>query len=143
MAFQARKSPKNLACALAVTASVAQVVLVVEDDASLRELLEQALHREGFAPFTAPNGAEALSLLRAGVPAKVIVLELFMPIMDGWAFRKAQRGDPRLAHIPVIVTSIVEEHSVPDLDADSVFLKPLDLDQLMARVRTLCAPAIA
>jgi DNA-binding response OmpR family regulator len=114
-------------------------VLVVEDDVSLRELLEHALHRAGFAPFTAPNGAEALSLLRAGVPVKVIVLDLFMPVMDGWAFRKAQRGDPRLSHIPVIVTSIVEERTVPDLLADSVFLKPFDLDQLMARVRALCA----
>jgi DNA-binding response OmpR family regulator len=114
-------------------------VLVVEDDPTLRELLEQVLHREGFAPFTARNGAEALLLLRAGMPAKVIVLDLLMPLMDGWTFRRRQRGDPRLSHIPVIVTSVVDQSLTANLCADSVFPKPFDVDQLIARVRALCA----
>jgi DNA-binding response OmpR family regulator len=121
---------------------VTPAVLVVEDDTTLRELLEQALHREGFAPITAPNGAEALLLLRAGVPARVILLDLLMPVMDGWAFRREQRNDPKLAHIPVIVTSGVDQWHAPELLAEAVFFKPLDLDQVIARVRAICADAL-
>jgi DNA-binding response OmpR family regulator len=117
-------------------------VLVVEDDTTLREMLEQALHREGFAPVTAPNGAEALVLLRAGIPAKVILLDLLMPVMDGWAFRREQQSDARIAHIPVIVTSSVERWYAPDFVAEAVFCKPLDLDQVIARVRELCGMAL-
>jgi DNA-binding response OmpR family regulator len=121
---------------------VTPAVLVIEDDTTLRELLEQALHREGFAPITAPNGAEALLLLRSGVPAKVILLDLLMPVMDGWAFRREQRSDPRLANIPVIVTSGADRWYAPDLLADTVFCKPLDLDQVIARVRELCGTTL-
>jgi len=84
---------------------MADAILVVEDDAALREMMAQQLHLAGFAPATAPNGYEALALLRMGFPAKLILLDLRMPIMDGWAFRAEQRRDPDLADIPVIVMS--------------------------------------
>ena len=58
------------------------------------------LRIEGFAPVTAPNGAEALALLRASVPAQVILLDAMMPVMDGWTFRRLQRADATLASIP-------------------------------------------
>jgi DNA-binding response OmpR family regulator len=117
---------------------VPPAVLIVEHDAALREVLERVLHCAGFAPVTAPNGAEALSLLRVGVPAKVILLNL----QDGRDFTSEQRRDPRLAHIPVIVTGAANERWPPGLLADAVVPKPIDLDQLMARVRALCGAAL-
>jgi CheY-like chemotaxis protein len=57
----------------------------------------------GWRPVTATNGLEALRLLKSGLPAKAILLDLMMPAMDGWEFRRAQRADPDLANIPVIV----------------------------------------
>ena len=119
----------------ALAAGVALAVLVVEHDSALREILERVLHRAGFAPVTVPNGEEALTLLRDGVPAKVILLDL----LDGRDFTSEQQRDPRLAQIPVILTSTANQAWPPGLPADAVVRKPIDLDQLIARVRALCA----
>lgn len=118
-------------------------VLVVEHDAALREVLERVLHCAGFAPVTVPTGAEALSLLRCGVPAKVIVLDTEMPETDGWAFRCEQRRDPKLSQIPVIITSSPHDRLPPGMVADAVLRKPIDLNHLIACVRTLCEAAFA
>ena len=115
---------------------MADAVLVVEDDAALREMMAQRLHLAGFAPATAPNGYEALALLRQGFPAKLILLDLKMPIMDGWAFRAAQRRDPDLADIPVIVMSA---RDAAGLDAAAVFSKPIDGEEMINVVRAMCA----
>ncbi len=115
---------------------MADAVLVVEDDAALREMMAQQLHLAGFAPATAPNGYEALALLRQGFPAKLILLDLKMPIMDGWAFRAAQRRDPDLADIPVIVMSA---RDAAGLDAAAVFSKPIDGEEMINVVRAMCA----
>jgi len=118
---------------------MADAVLVVEDDASLREMLAQQLHLAGFAPATAPNGLEALALLRMGFPAKVILLDLKMPIMDGWAFRAAQRRDPNLSHIPVVVISA---RDATGLDADAVFQKPFAWQDIVDAARVICASSV-
>src|SRR6185295_17180149 len=115
---------------------MADAVLVVEDDASLREMIAQQLHLAGFAPVTAPNGYEALNLLRMGFPAKVILLDLKMPIMDGWAFRAEQRRDPQLADIPVIVMTARDATGV---DAAAVFHKPFNEQEIIEVARMLCA----
>jgi DNA-binding response OmpR family regulator len=121
----------------AVSTAVAPAVLVVEHDSVLREILERVLHRAGFAPVTVPNGEEALTLLRDGVPVKVILLNL----LDGRDFRSEQQRDPRLAQIPVIVTSAANQPWPAGLLADAVVAKPIDLDQLIAHVRALCGAA--
>src|SRR4051794_32625764 len=77
-------------------------VLVVEDDASIRDALAQLLASEGYAVDTSENGARALDRLRSAAAPDVIVLDLRMPVMDGWQFRAEQRRDPDLASIPVI-----------------------------------------
>jgi DNA-binding response OmpR family regulator len=115
---------------------MADAVLVVEDDAALREMMAQQLHLAGFAPATAPNGYEALNLLRMGFPAKLILLDLKMPIMDGWAFRAAQRRDPNLADIPVIVMTA---RDATGIDAAAVFHKPFDGQEIINAARALCA----
>lgn len=113
-------------------------VLVVDDDQAQREMVAELLRSEGFAAMTAPNGADALTRLRSGLPAKVILLDLCMPVMDGWAFLRAQRNDPSLAHIPVVVTS-GEKCRPYEVEADAVFAKPIDMAGLMTCVRGLCA----
>src|SRR5688572_26345960 len=108
-----------------MSAEMPDPVLVVEDDPDLREMMEQVLHLEGFAPLTAPNGREALTLLGSGAPVKVILLDLMMPIMDGWEFRRLQQADPRLAAIPIVVMSAIDGERVSEIGASAAFRKPL------------------
>src|SRR4051812_17571750 len=81
-------------------------VLVVEDEADLRALIVGLLEGDGYAAVGASNGEEALDVLRT-TPRRpcLILLDLMMPRMDGWAFRAAQRRDPALASIPVVVVT--------------------------------------
>jgi DNA-binding response OmpR family regulator len=110
---------------------VSSGVLVVEDDDDLREMLSRLLHLEGFSPSTAGNGAEALALLRGSpAPPRVILLDLMMPVMNGWQFREQQRHDSRLSVIPVIVLSAVAQLN-QGFDAAAVLAKPLDFDALL------------
>jgi CheY-like chemotaxis protein len=113
-------------------------VLVVEDDPDLREMMEQLLHLEGFAPLTAPNGREALNLLDAGAPVKVILLDLMMPVMDGWEFRRQQRANPKLAHIPVVVMSAIDGDRLLEIEPVAAFRKPLAFNQVIDFLQHLC-----
>jgi CheY-like chemotaxis protein len=113
---------------------VADAILVVDDDDAYRRVIEQMLHLEGFAPVTVPNGRAALNLLHAGFPAKAIVLDLLMPIMDGWAFRREQLRDPQLARVPVIVLSALEDAHV---DGCPIVRKSADLADIVAEVAAL------
>ena len=117
---------------------VPHAVLIVEDDADLREMMEQLLHLEGFAPLTAPNGREALMLLEAGAPVKAILLDLMMPVMDGWEFRHHQLSNPMLARIPVVVMSAVDRERFAALNPVAAFTKPLAFDQVIAFLQQLC-----
>jgi len=95
---------------------------------------------EGFAPVSATNGQEALKYLRGGGEAAVILLDLRMPVMDGWAFRAAQRSDPAIADIPVIVLSGVESPTLQQqLAAAATFQKPASFADVMKKVRELVA----
>jgi CheY-like chemotaxis protein len=113
-------------------------VLVVEDDADLREMMEQLLHLEGFATLTAPNGLEALNLLNAGAPVKVILLDLMMPVMDGWEFRRRQRADPKLANIPVVVMSAIDGDRLNEIQPVATFRKPLAFGRMIDLLQRLC-----
>src|SRR5690349_16993945 len=80
-------------------------VLVVDDDADIRETVSLILEDEGYEVQSAQDGAAALGVLRAGPLPDVILLDLMMPVMNGWQFREQQTRDPRLAAIPVVVLS--------------------------------------
>jgi CheY-like chemotaxis protein len=113
-------------------------VLVVDDDKDLLRLMTKFLRLEGFNPAQAANGREALDYLRGGGDADVILLDLRMPVMDGWAFRREQREDPGLASIPVVVLSGIEaDHS--GLGAAAAFRKPVSFPEIVGAVRQLCA----
>ena len=113
-------------------------VLVVDDDPNLVRLMSRFLTLEGFAPVPAFNGAEALKYLRDGGSASVILLDLRMPIMDGWTFRREQRADPVLAGIPIVVLSGVESDRMSELEAAALFNKPVSFPEVVGVVRRLC-----
>ena len=114
-------------------------VLIVDDDASVRRTIARFFTGEGFTVVEADNGQDALAYLRGGGDARVIVLDLRMPVMDGWTFRREQRLDPRLAHIPVIVLSGADADGFPELDAMATFEKPVSLLQIVNLVKRLSA----
>jgi len=107
----------------------------------MRELMNQFLHLEGFSPATARNGLEALRLLQSGIQPKVILLDLMMPVMDGWAFRRAQRTDPTIATIPVVVLSAAGIDRIGEIGAVAAFTKPVNFDRVLQTVRNLCTPS--
>ncbi len=117
-------------------------VLVVEDDANTREALSLVLGGAGFAVDAAANGREALDLLRGGLRPRLILLDLMMPVMDGWAFRAEQLRDPALADIPVVVCSAAHElpQRAASLQAAAVFPKPVSFDRLAEAVRPHVGP---
>jgi CheY-like chemotaxis protein len=108
------------------------MVMVVEDDALIREMIAQLLAGEGFTPIVARNGAEALHRLRdEHVHPALILLDLMMPVMNGWQFRVEQLKDPDLAGIPVVVISASDEGDVP---AEAHIGKPFGIDVLLDTV---------
>ena len=113
-------------------------ILVVDDDAAVVRPLAKFLELEGFTTVTAANGLEALKYLRGGGGAAVIVLDLRMPVMDGWAFRREQLRDPMLAQIPVVVLSGADHDRVPEILAAAAFEKPYQLAEVTTAVRQLC-----
>ena len=120
---------------------MAASVLVVDDDPNLVRLMSKFLKLEGFAPVGAGNGREALDYLRGGGDARVILLDLRMPIMDGWAFRQQQKQDPDIADIPIVILSGVEAEHLHELDAAASFHKPVSFPEVVGVVRRLCETA--
>lgn len=114
-------------------------VLVIEDYEVTRQVLVRVLEQQGFCAVPVSNGAEALEYLSHGGPANVILLDVVMPVMDGWAFRRAQQRDPWLADIPVIVFSALDGHPISGLKAAATFQKPVNLAALLQTVRRICA----
>jgi CheY-like chemotaxis protein len=113
-------------------------VLVIDDDIDLQRVMTRFLALEGFLPVVAGNGQEALAYLRSGGSADLILLDLRMPVMDGWAFRAEQRADPAFAGIPVVVLSGTETDRLAELDAAAAFYKPVSLPDVIAVIRRLC-----
>ena len=117
---------------------MAATVLIVEDDPDTREMLTSFLQLEGFHTETAANGREALDRLSDGVEANVILLDLMMPVMDGWQFRRRQVEDVRFAKIPTIVVSAAGRDRMAQISADAYLAKPIDMEELLSRVAQFC-----
>lgn len=113
-------------------------VLIVEDDADLREMMAQLLSLEGYRTQAVANGQEALSILRRGDRPDLILLDLMMPVMDGWEFRRRQMQDPQIADVPVVVLSALDPSRAVDLAGAAFLKKPLDFDRLLELVRRFC-----
>ena len=114
-------------------------VLVVEDDEDLCDILATILHESGYSVIIAKNGEEALQRLRTGTCRPcVILLDLWMPVMDGSQFREEQRKDSSLAGIPVVALS--GDRASQAFDAAAYLSKPVQLNQLVSTVERFCGP---
>jgi CheY-like chemotaxis protein len=115
-------------------------VLVVDDDQAIRETLCELLADDGYRAVGAANGREALELLRSGERPSIILLDLMMPVMDGFAFRTAQLADPALRAIPVAVITAMGQPSAASIDVDVVLSKPLRIEKVIELVERFCPP---
>jgi CheY-like chemotaxis protein len=116
-------------------------ILVVDDDAALRNTLVEVLEEEGYRATSACNGMEALEMLRTlPAPPTLILLDMMMPVMDGWAFRAEQRRDPQLSEIPVVIFSA--QGSVKEMasqvSASAYLKKPLLFKELLETIEKFC-----
>ena len=117
-------------------------VLVVDDDATIREMLEMMLDSEGYEVVTAQHGAAAFALLDQFKP-HVILLDMKMPVLDGWAFLEQYRRRPG-AKAPVVVLTAAQDDSrrASEVGADAYVAKPFAIDDLI-RVLDRCIGADA
>ncbi len=114
-----------------------RLVLVVDDDVDIRDALIDVLEEDGFRAVGASNGAEALDRLHAGLRPDLILLDLMMPVMDGWEFLRRRRGDPEANTIPVVVLSAAGKSLRPhvrSLGADEFLEKPVEAEDLLDAV---------
>jgi CheY-like chemotaxis protein len=116
-------------------------VLIVEDDHSQREALSEILSQQGYEVQCATNGSEALELMRrSNSLPRLILLDVMMPVMDGWEFRDQQRKDRALAEVPVVVMTALDDSVQKALQSGAVgFLpKPLQWQALLRVVGRFC-----
>jgi CheY-like chemotaxis protein len=116
-------------------------VLVVDDEPDVRAMFIEVLEDEGYRVLGAANGREALAQLRAADPRpQLILLDLMMPVMNGWEFRTEQLADPQLAEIPVVVISAdgSTRQKAEGIGAHGYIRKPIQLDVLFALVARFC-----
>jgi CheY-like chemotaxis protein len=111
-------------------------ILLVEDEPELREPLTEILERDGHLVSSVSNGLEALRAARSAAP-DVIVLDLMMPVMNGWEFLHVKRSDPELAAIPVILVSAVEPPR--DLGPLLCLSKPYEVRALLRAIQRIAA----
>ena len=104
-------------------------VLIVDDDPDLLDVTSFVIEDEGMAVETARNGEEALAMLRAGRLPTLVLLDLMMPVMNGWEFLATIAKDPLFKELPVVVLTAAEHAEVPG--AMEVVSKPMDLKELL------------
>jgi CheY-like chemotaxis protein len=122
-------------------AGAAHQILVVEEDRDLRGAVGQVLEEEGYAVFSASNGLEALQLLEQGRPC-MILLDLMMPVMNGWQLLEKRKAENKYGEIPIVVMSAylgMPGFAVPHLPVGATLKKPLDLSRLLQTIVSLCA----
>jgi CheY-like chemotaxis protein len=112
-----------------------QTILLVEDDPVLSESIAELLMDAGYLVATAPHGAAALDYLQSNAAPHLILLDLMMPVLDGFAFRRAQLRNRAYARIPVIVLSAIwRNEQVCSIGAADWFTKPADIDALLRAI---------
>ena len=121
-------------------------VLLVEDDRDLRNQLAEVLRMERYQVTCAENGEIALRILHHGFVPDLILLDVWMPVTDGLAFKRQLEADPRFADIPVVVLTAdaqyARQHVQRDMAAQAYLLKPFDLTELLATLRRWCGVAL-
>lgn len=120
-----------------------RTVLIIDDNDATRDGLVQLLSLRGYRTAAAANGRDGLEHLRRDRAIAVVVLDLTMPIRDGYWFRTEQRADPTIAHIPLIVFTGVGDAQLDEamLAGACVLHKPLGIQQLLDTIALHCACA--
>jgi DNA-binding response OmpR family regulator len=111
-----------------------RTVLVVEDDDDLRHVVTQTLERKSFVVVGARDGQEALEQLERHPHIKLVLLDLMMPRMSGWEFRRRQMADQRFSAVPVVVMTATTSLDEAAIQADDILRKPLSLSSLVATI---------
>jgi DNA-binding response OmpR family regulator len=114
-------------------------ILIAEDDSDSRELLTILLSLEGYEPISAQDGAEAPRIARQTQP-DLILLDIMMPVVDGFTFRDIQLKDQALASVPVIAMTALDHRQIAERLQTDCLQKPIEFDELLQRVRQVCAP---
>jgi CheY-like chemotaxis protein len=119
---------------------MAKLILVVEDDVDVARLLREVLEAEGYRTAVAGNGCEALDQLQKDGHPDLILLDMMMPVMDGWKFREEQRKLPALASIPVVIVTADGDvrGKAASIQAAGHVGKPLRIDSLLDEVERIC-----
>lgn len=119
-----------------------RLVMVVDDDADVRDAIADVVNDNGYQTMIAANGKEAIEQLRGtAVRPCVILLDVMMPIMDGWEFRAELSADPELGAIPVVVLTAHAnmDEVVRRMQAVDCLKKPFELSQLLSTIDRLCS----
>ena len=116
-------------------------VLVIDDDPEIRQSLADALSDRGWVVVTEPNGKTAMEHLRQGLEPCAILVDLMMPVMDGWEFREEVRQDPGLRDIPMLVISAFSPKApkgYPELGDAPFIPKPFEVETVIRALERVC-----
>jgi PAS domain S-box-containing protein len=118
-------------------------VLVIDDDPTVHDLMQRFLGKEGFRILTALSGEEGLRLARQA-PPDVIILDVQMPVMDGWSVLQQIKADPKLREIPVVLVTMTDQKTLGfSLGANEYLTKPVDRERIASVLRKYRRPASA
>lgn len=114
------------------------LVAVIEDDSEFRNMLRDLLEEEQYRVVAVSNGAEALEALRGESVPNVILLDVSMPVMDGFDFLRFRNEDPRLAAVPVVLVTNAKPNERPTIGVNDVVRKPIDIDEILYAIKRYC-----
>jgi CheY-like chemotaxis protein len=117
------------------------LIVIVDDDEEIRASLADLLEDEGYDTVSFADGMQALRYLdNGGRKPRLILLDLMMPVMDGWQFRKEQKLRPALSNIPVAVITAAGRSHLGAIDVDDVLPKPLNLESILQAIERHPSP---
>lgn len=114
------------------------LVAIIEDDGEFRNMLRELLEEERYRVVAVSNGAEALEALRGDELPNVILLDVSMPVMDGFDFLRVRNDDPRLSAVPVVLVTNAKPHERPTIGVNDVVRKPIDIDEILFAIKRYC-----
>ena len=119
-------------------------VLVIDDDEGVRTVMRKQLQHSGFDVVTAASGFDGLTMMRQDPGIRLVLLDMIMPVLDGWGVRQKQMEDPLLSDVPVIILTGAPLPSLvhDQLRAADYLLKPVGRDHLISVVSNYCQPAV-
>lgn len=115
------------------------LVAIIEDDSEFRTMLRDLLEEEQYRVVAVANGAEALEALRGEAIPNVILLDVAMPVMDGFDFLRFRNEDPQLSTVPVVLVTNARPHERPTIGVSDVVRKPIDIDEILFAIKRHCA----